>query len=206
MRKTRWSGALGVLLLILINAGFPGRYVWGAGEVRTAFTVALSAIFIVSLVGAVIRTSWDARNVLILIVVGLMSLFNALTLYQLIAFMIWPDPSRPALNGVRLLSSAVSIWLTNVVAFALLYWVVDGGGPEDRRHKPEGARDFAFPGDVRNPNFADYIFLAFNTATAFSPTDTTPLTTRVRMMMLAEAVISLLALAIAAARAVNILQ
>ena len=206
MQKARWGGTIGVLLLVLINAGFPGRYVWGSGEVRQIFTIALSAMFVLSVLGTLLKISWDWRNVSVLIVIGLASAFNALTLYQLIAFMIWPHPDYPEIDGVRLLSSAVSIWLTNVVAFALLYWIVDGGGPDDRTANPDCARDFAFPGDPRDPNFADYVFLAFNTATAFSPTDTAPLTTRVRLMMLAESAISLLALAIAAARAVNILH
>ncbi|HZY99738.1 MAG TPA: DUF1345 domain-containing protein [Candidatus Baltobacteraceae bacterium] len=206
MQKARWGGTIGVLLLVLINAGFPQRYVWGSGEVREAFTIGLSAMFVLSVVGTAVKISWDARNVSVLVVVGLACAFNALTLYQLVAFMIWPHPDLPTLDGVRLLSSAVAIWLTNVVSFALLYWVVDGGGPDDRLRDPQGPRDLAFPGDSHDPNFADYVFLAFNTATAFSPTDTAPLTTRVRMMMLAESAISLLALAIAAARAVNILH
>jgi uncharacterized membrane protein len=71
---------------------------------------------------------------------------------------------------------------------------------------PAGPRDLAFPGDLRAPRYAEYLFLAFNTATAFSPTDTMPLTTRVRMMIMAESAVSLMALAIAAARAINILH
>ncbi len=93
-----------------------------------------------------------------------------------------------------------------MLTFALLYWEIDGGGPERRVHDPAGPRDLAFPGDLKRPRYADYLFLAFNTATAFSPTDTMPLTTRVRMMMMVESAVSLLALAIIAARAINILH
>lgn len=206
MQRARLSGTLGVLLLLVINEGFPSRYVWGSGDAREVFSIGLAVMAALSIVGSFTHISWALRNISILVVVGLMTAFNALTLYQLIAFMIFPHPDYPQLDGVRLLSSAVSIWLTNVVAFALLYWVVDGGGPDDRLLDPKTPRDFAFPGDAPNPSFADYVFLAFNTATAFSPTDTAPLTTRVRMMMLAESAISLTALAIAAARAVNILH
>jgi uncharacterized membrane protein len=71
---------------------------------------------------------------------------------------------------------------------------------------PAARRDFAFPGDLRTPHYAEYLFLAFNTATAFSPTDTLPLTTRVRMMMMVESTVSLMALAIVAARAINIMH
>lgn len=190
---------------MLINAGFPKRYVFGSGDVQEAFTIALLVMFVASALTDLLKISRRIRNVCMFVVAGLMSVFNALSLYQLILFMVTPQPGQE-LDGVRLLSSAVSIWVTNVLAFALLYWIADGGGPERRAADPKGARDFAFPGDASNPNFADYVFLAFNTATAFSPTDTSPLTTRVRVMMLAESTVSLLALAFAAARAVNILH
>jgi uncharacterized membrane protein len=206
MQRAGLGGTIGVLLLALINAGFPQRYVWGPNAVREAFTIALAVMFVFSGVGPMLHLSRGLRNVSIVIVVGLMSVFNALTLCQLITFMIWPDPKHALVDGGRLLTSAISIWLTNVVAFALLYWVVDGGGPDVREEDPKAKRDLSFPGDTSDPNFADYLFLAFNTATAFSPTDIVPLTTRVRMMMMAESLVSLLALGIAAARAVNILH
>lgn len=206
MRTATWGDTIAVLLLVLINEGFPLRYVFGTNATREAFTIALWIVLLGSALANVLRVPWHLRNVPALVAATLVSAFNALTLYQLIFFMVVPDKSRPELDGVRLLASAVSIWLTNVLAFALLYWVTDGGGPESREQDPQGKRDFAFPGDTRTPNFADYTFLAFNTATAFSPTDTSPLTTRVRIMMLLESSVSLLAIAIAAARAVNILH
>lgn len=206
MRTSTWGDTIAILLLVLIDEGFPLRYVFGTNETREAFTIALWVVLVMSALANVLRVPWHLRNIPALVATSLMSAFNALTLYQLIFFMVIPDKSRPELDGVCLLASAVSIWLTNVLAFALLYWVVDGGGPESRALDPQGKRDFAFPGDMGTPNFADYTFLAFNAATAFSPTDTSPLTTRVRMMMLMESSISLLAIAIAAARAVNILH
>ena len=145
-------------------------------------------------------------NAAILTVVSLMSAYNAVALCQLVVFLVFPDANRAEIEAPRLLSSAVSIWLTNVLTFALLYWEVDGGGPERRLRDPAGRRDLAFPGDLAMPRYADYLFLAFNTATAFSPTDTMPLTTRVRMMMMAESAVSLMALAIIAARAINIMH
>jgi uncharacterized membrane protein len=96
-----------------------------------------------------------------------------------------------------LLESALVIWISNVIIFAIIYhWI--------------GEREFAFPraeGEAVKPmNFLDYFFLSFTTSTAFSPTDTSPLTTRARMFMMAESAISLLTIAVAAARAVNILS
>ena len=118
-----------------------------------------------------------------------------------------------------LLLSATFLWLTNILVFALWYWRLDAGGPHGRDKRfghPEGA--FLFPqmtmnpeaktqagGDGWSPNFADYLFLAFNTSTAFSPTDVPPLARWAKSLMMLQSLISLTVLVLLAARAVNIL-
>jgi uncharacterized membrane protein len=117
-----------------------------------------------------------------------------------------------------LLLSATTLWLTNILVFALWYWRLDAGGPHGRDARPghsEGA--FLFPqmtmppqADVPtrslwSPNFFDYLFLAFNTSTAFSPTDTPVLERWGKVLMMVQSIISLTVLAVLAARAVNIL-
>jgi hypothetical protein len=118
-----------------------------------------------------------------------------------------------------LLVSAASLWCTNVVVFALWYWRLDAGGPHGREVRAghaDGAFLFpqmALPPDSRaaldldgwSPNFVDYLFLAFNTSTAFSPTDTPALTRWAKVLMMLQSIISLTVLALLAARAVNIL-
>ena len=112
-----------------------------------------------------------------------------------------------------LLIDAVNIWLTNVIAFALWYWSIDRGGPASRDLTTHSMPDFLFPqmtmDDPRftswSPGFVDYLFLSFTNATAFSPTDTLPLSPRAKLLMMADAGVSLLTLALVAARAVNIL-
>jgi hypothetical protein len=113
-----------------------------------------------------------------------------------------------------LLRSAVALWVTNILVFALWYWRLDAGGPHEREkvlgHK-KGA--FLFPQmnleagfDPRwSPNFVDYLFLAFNTSTALSPADTPALSRWAKILMMLQATISLAVLALLAARAVNIL-
>jgi len=112
-----------------------------------------------------------------------------------------------------LLRSAVALWLTNVLVFALWYWKLDAGGPLGR-DQSSGRLDssFLFPqmlmpgGDpFWTPHFVDYLFLAFNTSTAFSPTDTAPLSTWAKAGMMLQSLISLTVIALIAARAVNIL-
>lgn len=114
-------------------------------------------------------------------------------------------------TGQTLLLDALNIWATNVVAFALWYWNIDRGGPAARGIVADEQDDFLFPQmtvdgtKVWSPGFTDYLYLAFTNATAFSPTDTLPLTARAKLLMMVESAISLLTLALVAARAVNIL-
>ena len=113
-----------------------------------------------------------------------------------------------------LLRSAIALWVTNILVFALWYWRLDAGGPHEREKvcgHPEGA--FLFPqmtgkgGSAPDwsPNFVDYLFLAFNTSTALSPTDTAALSRWAKILMMIQATISLAVIALLAARAVNIL-
>jgi uncharacterized membrane protein len=120
---------------------------------------------------------------------------------------------------VALLFSAAELWLTNVLVFSLWYWRLDAGGPHRRDARGTHAEgSFLFPQltllpDVRQafqpgpwrPQFMDYLFLAFNTSTAFSPTDTPVLTRWAKALMMVQSLISLAVLALLAARAVNIL-
>ena len=119
----------------------------------------------------------------------------------------------------QLLRSAALLWAANVLVFASWYWHLDGGGPHQRaltRGHTDGA--FLFPQmtmhpdaksaageDEWEPHFIDYLFLAFNTSTAFSPTDVPVLSRWAKMLMMVQALISLLVIALLAGRAVNIL-
>src|SRR4029077_7178335 len=147
----------------------------------------------------------------------------------------WPSPlqlfSAPALALLisrlpahrdppgELLRSAGALWICNLLVFACWYWRLDAGGPHQRalrRSHTDGA--FLFPqmvldADLRRemgedewrPGFVDYLFLAFNTSTAFSPTDVPVLSRWAKVLMMVQASISLATIAILAARAVNIL-
>ncbi len=117
---------------------------------------------------------------------------------------------------VLLLRSAVALWITNVLVFALWYWRIDGGGPHVRhKRKQEERSSFLFPqmmlpddwpdADDWSPIFVDYLYLSFNTSTAFSPTDTPVLTRWAKVLTMTQASISLTVVAVLAARAVNIL-
>ncbi|MGA8535171.1 MAG: ion channel [Candidatus Tumulicola sp.] len=118
----------------------------------------------------------------------------ALSLAKIVYLVIY---QAATIDPIRLIQSALLIWVGNVIVFAIIYHII-------------GEREFAFPRPEQQStgqpmNFLDYVFLSFTTATAFSPTDTPPLSTRTRMFMMVESIISLLVIAIAAARAINIL-
>lgn len=120
---------------------------------------------------------------------------------------------------VTLLVSALLLWGANILTFALWYWRLDGGGPTVRRRRaPYGSRSFLFPqlqiesgerkamgADHWAPGFVDYLFLAFNTSTAFSPTDTLVLAPWAKLLTMAQALISLLVLVLLVARGINVL-
>jgi hypothetical protein len=122
-------------------------------------------------------------------------------------------------TSVQLLLSAAALWVSNVLVFASWYWRLDAGGPHQRDLTPghtDGA--FLFPQMTMHPqakaaadeqdwspNFVDYLFLAFTTSTAFSPTDTAALSRWAKILMMTQSMISLVVVALLAARAVNIL-
>jgi hypothetical protein len=115
----------------------------------------------------------------------------------------------------ELLRSASVLWVTNVLVFALWYWKLDAGGPMGRdQHTGQApiSSSFLFPQMIRqpvdtswSPEFIDYLFLAFNTSTAFSPTDTAVLDGWAKIMTMLQSVISLSVLVVLAARAINVL-
>ncbi|MBF6589656.1 MAG: hypothetical protein IVW57_03875 [Ktedonobacterales bacterium] len=115
-------------------------------------------------------------------------------------------------RGGQLLGPAGVLWGINVLVFAVWYWEIDGGGPVKRQLKQHEAADFLFPQQLRDnkthwaPGFVDYLHLAFCFATALSPADVVPLTHRAKLLMMAEALISLLIVVLLVARSVNILS
>ena len=112
-----------------------------------------------------------------------------------------------------LLVSAALLWVSNILVFALWYWELDAGGPHHRHIGPVVSTDFLFPQMVAGgehivnwvPEFLDYLFLAFNSSTAFSPTDTMVLARRAKVLMMLQAMISLVTVAVIVGRAINTL-
>lgn len=117
-------------------------------------------------------------------------------------------------GALALLGTGGAVWATNVIAFALWYWEWDRGGPGARARATADYPDFLFPQMQQQgvapadwePGFLDYLYVAYTNATAFSPTDTMPLSLWAKLLMMLQSAVSLLTVVLVVARAVNILQ
>lgn len=146
---------------------------------------------------------------LAVILTGVITAINSLSLLKVVHHLL---AGHAGGNGPALLLDAAKIWTINIIAFGLWYWTLDRGGPAARGLTARCSPDFLFAqmtlGEAPqqwSPGFIDYLFLAFTNATAFSPTDTLPLSGRAKLLMMAQSGISLATIALVAARAVNIL-
>ena len=118
--------------------------------------------------------------------------------------------SAASLSAGELLTHGAVVWLTNIITFGLLFWMLDQGGPRVRAERGRLDPDFQFPQDaVRrsdwSPRLSDYLYVALTNAIAVSPTDTMPLTRRAKGLMAVESLISYAVAILVVARAVNIL-
>ena len=208
--ESRWPPALAILVVLFLLAALPGHvYVL---PVWVSYLAALAVLVPMAIVALAARnTLWLGieRTIIIL----LASAYVANTIAEL-ADMIGVITLHPSGNNAfSLLSSSVAIWVANVLMFSLLYWQIDRGGPYARASKSSAKPDWVFPQPATpedlppdwRPLFLDYLYLGYNTATAFSPTDALPLTRRAKMLMMIESTISLLTMVIIVARAINII-
>jgi hypothetical protein len=207
--ESRWPVALTILVVLFLLVALPGRFrlfpVWA---LYVAGTIVLAPMAAVGLSSAKMRWLRIERAVtLLFVVVAAAGTLTALT-YLIIAMIRGADE----MHGITLLTSSVALWVSNVLMFSLLYWQIDRGGPGVRASGVRPRPDWLFPQEGApaedlppgwRPTFVDYLFLAFSTATAFSPTDVLPLSPRAKMMMMVESAISLVTIVVVAARAIG---
>jgi hypothetical protein len=145
--------------------------------------------------------------------IAVITLANLLAAGRLVVDIL-TDNKLYANNAGGLLAAGGVIWATNVIAFALWYWDLDRGGAAARAHPPGRPPAFVFPEMQQTdyvpvtwvPRFVDYLFLAFWTATAVSPTDTVAIKPWAKLLMMLEAAGSIALAALVIARAINILK
>jgi hypothetical protein len=209
-REPRWPAFIAILAAVGLYTGLPEELTMGP---RWLFPAAVLALSIPGIV--FYHTGRHRLNSIFGVTAeGLLTAGLVICVSRLIQAL-FTNNVKPE----QLLLSAASLWITNILVFALWYWRLDAGGPYQRDKVPghsEGA--FLFPQMTMSkeklreagqqnwsPNFIDYLFLAFNTSTAFSPTDVPALARWAKMLMMLQALLSLLIIALLAARAVNIL-
>lgn len=209
-REPRLFAALGILAVPFILALLPERY-----QIMPRFVLFIAAaVLAVPMLGAQYAPDnarwerWERYGA-----AAVLPLAAALEFVLLGLLLRDMARAHPNLGGLTLLTTSIWIWTTNVLVFALCYWQVDRGGPTGRCGTWRGKADFTFPrGEPSDgvpeswqPEFADYLALAFNTSAAFTPTDVLPLTRRAKMLMMVQGIVALITVIAVGARAINIL-
>ncbi len=208
--EERWPVALAVAVAIALQVVLPEHLIFGP----TWLLPTLEGALIVALTAAnprKIDRKSSALRAGSVALIAVISVANGWSSFELIKGLI-----RGTIGGHAgpLLSSGGSIYLTNIIVFALWYWEWDRGGPVARAHAEQPYPDFLFPQmtqdhlapDDWRPTFIDYVYVSSTNAAAFSPTDTMPLSHWAKLLMLAQSAIALATVALVVARAVNILK
>jgi hypothetical protein len=200
-----WPVAVAFLAICVVYAFLPDR-------LRIGPRWLLIALALVLYLGKDVVRRLEMNHATRLLGVGITALVTvAVASSALFLVVRLPEGGTPARD---LLVDGALIWCANVMVFAIWYWEIDGGGPLKRRRGYHTSTDFLFPqmamGDNAplgwSPEFLDYLFLAFNTSAAFSPTDTLVLSRRAKVLMMCQALVSLVVVGVLIARAVNTLQ
>ena len=217
----RWPAAAAVLVAIALYALLPEQLILGPRLVIPVLEAALLAALIAVNPRRMTRDNrWERAAALSL--VGLIAVTNAVALVLLLRQLVTTGNDR----AVELLIAAGQVWLTNVIVYGLAFWELDRGGPVAGTHLPRNklARaDFRFPQDEDHdtidevkagsskisdwvPAVVDYLYVSLSNSSAFSPTDTMPLSPRAKLLMGTESVSALLLSVLVISRGVSLLQ
>ncbi|HEX4527549.1 MAG TPA: hypothetical protein VH108_12510 [Gaiellaceae bacterium] len=210
--ESRWPSTIAILGAAALYLTLPNQLVPGPPFVRFVIPALELAVLIPLAITTPKRHVNESglRRKAAMTLAALISIANGLALLFLIHQLLYGS----GVQGRILLYGALNIWVTNVIVFGLWFWELDGGGPPRRLANPTAPRDFAFvqmtDPEVAaagwHPRFTDYLYVSFTNASAFSPTDTMPLTRWAKLLMMLQSIMSLLTLLLVAARAVNILH
>jgi hypothetical protein len=204
-----WHVQLAVLVAIVLQLGLSDKLTVGPKYVIAGFEILL-VIALVIVVGRGHKAILRIRRVMAITLIALISAANIASLILVIDDLF----GTKQISGRELIVSGLAIYLTNIIIFGLWYWELDSGGSQGQIIDTTPV-DFLFPqmtvGQnvylINNwgPTFADYLYVSITNASAFSPTDTMPLTHRAKALMGLQSTVSLITIALVAARAVNIL-
>ena len=204
-----WAAGLGALAFGLLYAALPQRLTYIPSWLPLPIVVIIIApIYIARLLSKPLP-----HRVTRMLAFAMLAVVT-LALLVSVALLVITLPHRTGAESKTLLQEAALLWLINILVFGLWFWEIDGGGPHKRHEAEHQAADLLFPQQAQErniyeawaPHFLDYLFVAFTTATALSPTDTMPLSRKAKALMMIEALIALAIIVLLASRAVNILS
>ncbi|HEY3943276.1 MAG TPA: hypothetical protein VGL60_12455 [Acidimicrobiales bacterium] len=207
--EPRWPALCAVVATIGLEILLPDRVFRGLGP-RWLLPVLEGALMLLLLATNPGHISKEESRLRVagISMIALINLTNVVTLLELLHALLYGRADQ----GRQLVYASVPIWLTNVIVFGLWYWELDRGGPAARTSSVHRPPDFLFPQMTAPatapdwfPRFTDYLYTSFTNATAFSPTDTMPLTGWAKLLMTVQSLASLLTVALVVSRAVNIL-
>jgi uncharacterized membrane protein len=209
--EVRWPATVAIVAMTALQTLVPTRLTLAHEHwVLPGVQFVLGIVLVAANPHRMTRRSAPLRSVALLLI-ALASLANAWSVGRLVFGLIHGTETE---NAGALLTTGGNIWLTNVIIFALWYWELDRGGPQRRASGVDPYPDFLFPQMTLphmadrewEPRFLDYFYVSFTNATAFSPTDTMPLSRSAKTGMLVQSAVSLATAALVVARAVNILK
>ncbi|MHB1925144.1 MAG: hypothetical protein ACYCSJ_10665 [Acidimicrobiales bacterium] len=209
-REPRWPALVAVATAIGLQLVLPDRLIQGLGNrsLIPALEGALILVLLIANPGHISKEQIRLRAIGVSLI-ALITVANVISLTDLLHALLYGSKA----GGRSLVYASVPIWLTNVIVFGLWYWELDRGGPAARHLRSHPRPDFLFPqmstpgaAPGWTPRFLDYVYTSFTNATAFSPTDTMPLTAWAKLLMMLQSLASLVTVAVVVSRAVNILN
>ncbi len=207
-KEPHWPASVALLVCAGLYFVLPNRLVVGPRWL-------LPVLIVLPLIPLSARKNRHANEahwvrVLTLTLIAAITLANVISMGLLVHHLL--RSNVPA--GRSLIYSAIAVWITNVIVYGLWFWEIDRGGPHRRSTGEMIYPDIQFPQmenpklapDNWRPRFTDYLYTSFANGTSFAPADAMPLSLQAKSLFVAESVVSLVTIAIVAARAVNILQ
>jgi hypothetical protein len=207
-RESRLPASIATLVVALLYTLLPGPLSLGPGVIFPI--VAVLALIPLTIADGLGR-GHPAYRMLALGLLGLTVTANGTSIALLVRELL---ARTSEMSGRELLLGALLVWSSNLIVFALWFWELDRGGPRAREHRRGEPPDFLFPQmtDAKElmpdwqPAFSDYLYTASTNATAFSPTDTMPITGIAKLLMSLQSLSSFVLVVLVTARAVNILH
>jgi uncharacterized membrane protein len=208
--ESRVPAQVAVVVAVALQLVLPDSVIQGMGN-RALIPAGEGVLLLVLLFANPGKISKEVTRLRIvsMALIALITAANLVSLGELIHALLYVSKT----GGRPLVYASVPVWLTNIIVFGLWYWELDRGGPALRQQSHHRRPDFLFPqmgtpgsSPGWSPDFLDYLYTSFTNATAFSPTDTMPLTSWAKLLMMLQSLASLMTVALVVSRAVNILS